>query len=190
MSTPWMVAIVCLWVAVVVLVLVVAGVLRRVATVLESLPASVDSLPRLPAGPALGQPLPRLEVAWADGTRRFLSDLQGPAVLAVLTSQCATCLMIVDALREQSAGGSRFDGLVVLTDATGRERVTLGAEVEVLADVHGRLHNVLQLPGTPFVVAVDAQGLVRQAQILTGVAELSGMLQRARDDGITSRSAS
>jgi hypothetical protein len=98
--------------------------------------------------------------------------------------------MIVDALREQSAGGSRFDGLVVLTDATGRERVTLGAEVEVLADVHGRLHNVLQLPGTPFVVAVDAQGLVRQAQILTGVAELSGMLQRARDDGITSRSAS
>jgi len=179
LSAPWIAAVVCLWVVVVVLAVVVAGVLRRVATVLESLPAAGQAGRVMPAGPPVGDRLPGLEVVREDGSVMSLSELPGPLVLAVLTSHCSPCLAVADRLRDPELA-ARLDGLVVLTDGEGRGRLALGDPVVVLADSRGELMSVLQLPGTPFVVGVDCDGVIGSAQILGGPEQLVDLLAEVR----------
>jgi hypothetical protein len=167
-SAAWIVVIGCLWVVGCVLAITVAGVLRRLATVLEAqaqAPASPPTDQRI--GPNKGSPLPQLRVQRIDGRSMTLSELSGPFALAVLSSHCGPCLLISDWLRSHS---DRLDGLalMVLTDVSGREVLGLPAEVEVLADERDEMFQVLNLPGTPFVISIDASGLVVSASLLGG----------------------
>jgi hypothetical protein len=179
MSAPWIAVVVCLWVLFVAMALVMAGVLRRVATALEAVPAG----PRkheMPSGPPRGSGLPAMEVRREDGSHASLSELPGPFVLAVLTSHCAPCVAIADRLRADPPLLASLDGVVVVTDPDGPARLDLGPTVTVLVDPHDQVMASLQLPGTPFVIAVGADSTVQTAQLLTGPGQLSTLLDRVR----------
>jgi hypothetical protein len=178
-TAPWIAAFVCLWVLVIGLALTLIGVLRKVATALDGLPEGVSTR-QLPAGPPVGRPLPPLPVQRADGSAARLADLPGPFVLAVLTSHCSPCLSIAGRLRDEPDTVARLDGMVVVTDPEGPQRLALGPSVTVLVDAHNEVIPALELPGTPFAVAVGADGNVRAAQILAGPSQLVSLFDSIR----------
>ncbi len=180
MSAPWIAVVVCLWVLFIALTLVVAGVLRKVAAALESLPAGGFSSRQMPMGPSLGSTLPPLEVRRADGSQMSLADLPGPFILAILTSHCSVCLTIADRLRAEPDTLASLDGVVVVTDTEGPERLGLGHPITVLVEPQNQVISALQLPGTPFVIAVSADGTVQAAQILAGPGQLVNLLDTVR----------
>lgn len=175
MSTAWIVVIVCLWLVVMGLAVVVAGVLRRVAAALEAQASSGSPAGRR-AGPVNGTSLPQITVSQATGRAISLSEVPGPFVLAILTSHCSPCLAIAEWLRanpERLRGASR---LVVLTDATGRAVIDLDGCATVLTDQDGVALQALDAPGTPFVLALDAEGKVTSSSLLSGPDQLLRML--------------
>jgi hypothetical protein len=181
LSTGWIVVIVCLWLVVAGLAVVVAGVLRRVATALESQAVMSQSFARR-AGPVIGDTLPKVAVGGASGRTVSLSELSGPFVLAVLTSHCSPCRVIADWLRthpETVRGGGR---LVVLTDRDGRAVIDLESCATVLTDDEAAALEALDVPGTPFVVAVDADGRVTSSSLLGGADQLLAMLGVPKSD--------
>lgn len=180
---------VCLWVLLISLALVVAGVLRRVAFVLESLPADGTGQ-QMHNGPSVGSRLPELKVEREDSSRLTLADLPGPFVLAVLTSHCSPCLAIADQLRGELDRLVELDHLVVVTDEYGRERLNLSEPVVVLADLDNQVMSRLQLPGTPFAIAVNAKGVVESAQLLGGLDQLVRLLDAGQIGGADTRARS
>lgn len=181
MSAPWMAAVISLWVLFVVLALVVIGVLRRVVAALETLSESGSfSTRELAGGPPVGSSLPAMELRGQDGGQLSLAELSGPFVLAVLTSHCAPCLGIAERLRAGQDTMSWLDGVVVVTDPEGPARLDLPEPVTVLVDPQSQVVATLQLPGTPFVIAVGADGTVQAAQLLAGPEQMVSLLDSVR----------
>ncbi len=180
MSAPWIAVVVCLWVTVIALILVVVGVLRRAAAALESLRADGFSTRDLPAGPPAGSRLPAMEVRRTDGSELTLAELPGPYVLAVLTSHCSPCQGIAERLRKEPETLAKLDGMMVLTDPDGPERLGLADKLTMLVDPASQITASLDLPGTPFVIAVGADGTVLAAQLLAGTAQLVSLLDAVR----------
>ncbi|HET7017766.1 MAG TPA: hypothetical protein VFI65_27840 [Streptosporangiaceae bacterium] len=180
MSAPWIAVMICLWVAVIALTLVVVGVLRRAAAALESIQAGSFSTSDLPMGPPEGSKLPPMSVRRTDGVELTLADLPGPFVMAVLTAHCSPCRSIAEQLRSDPEMQAKLDGMVVLTDPDGPERLDLGERFTVLVDPTSQITAALQLPGTPFVLAVNAGGTVHAAQLLAGPVQLVNLLDAVR----------
>ena len=169
MSVPWIIAFACLCVVVLALVVVVAAVLRRVALVLESQPPT--TVAPQSSGPARGRQLPDLDVISADGESITLSSMEGPFVLAILTSHCAPCVAVADWLTDHPDQMAGLGQLVVLTDADGQALFDLGDRVRVLAAGYEAMMAALAIPGTPFAITVDADGRVADGSLLTGGAQ-------------------
>ncbi|MGH9064946.1 MAG: peroxiredoxin family protein [Acidimicrobiales bacterium] len=180
MTAPWVAVVVCLWVVVISLALIVAGVLRKVATTLESLHSRAAPGEHMVVGPPPGSALPPVLLSKSDGAQVSLADLAGPFVLAILTSHCSPCVAIADRLRAERPTLASLNGLVVLTDPEGPERLSLGYPLEVLVDRHSRALSDLQVPGTPFAIAINAEGTVQSAQFLAGVDQLANLLDAVR----------
>lgn len=183
MSGMWVAVIVTLWVVVLGLVVVVTGVLRRIAVVLERQPAT-SVAPGMPSGPAPGSRLPDLLVAEKGGRALGLSQVPGPFVMAILTSTCSPCLTVADWVRgnrDRISGTSRK--LLVLTDAEGRDRLALDSIVTVLTDDRDDVISTPDLPGTPFVLEVGADGTVQHSSVLGSSDRLVGMLEREDESG-------
>lgn len=183
MTAPWIAVMICLWVIVIALVFVVVGVLRRAAAALESLQDNSFSTSDLPMGPPAGSKLPPMAVRRTDGSDLTLAELPGPFVLAVLTSHCSPCQSIAGQLRDDPQTLAKLDGMMVLTDPDGPERLGLGAPFTVLVDQTSQITANLQLPGTPFVLAVNADGTVHAAQLLAGPVQLVNLLDAVRVSG-------
>ena len=184
MSAPWIAVMICLWVAVIALTLVVVGVLRRAAAALEALQGDGSfSTSDLPMGPPEGSKLPPMAVRRTDGSDLTLAELPGPFVLAVLTAHCSPCRSIAAQLREDPQTLAKLDGMVVLTDPEGPDRLGLGDPLTVLVDPTGQITANLQLPGTPFALAVNADGTVHAAQLLAGPVQLVNLLDAVRLSG-------
>jgi hypothetical protein len=180
-TAPWIAVMVCLWVVVIALILVVVGVLRRVAAALESMQGSSFSTRDLPMGPPAGSKLPSMAVRRTDGSELTLAELPGPFVLAVLTSHCSPCQSIAGQLRDDPQTLAKLDGMVVLTDPEGPERLGLGTPLTVLVDPTSQITAQLELPGTPFVLAVNADGTVHAAQLLAGPGQLVTLFDAVRE---------
>jgi hypothetical protein len=183
-TAPWIAVMICLWVVVIALTFVVVGVLRRSAAALESLQGDGSFSTRdLPMGPPAGSKLPPVAVRRTDGSDLTLAELPGPFVLAVLTSHCSPCRSIAGQLRDDPQTLAKLDGMVVLTDPEGPQVLGLGTPLTVLVDPTSQITANLQLPGTPFVLAVNADGTVHAAQLLAGPVQLVNLLDAVRVSG-------
>lgn len=96
---------------------------------------------------------------------------------------CSPCRSIAEQLRDDPQTLAKLDGMVVLTDPEGPERLGLGAPLTVLVDPTSQITANLQLPGTPFVLAVNADGTVHAAQLLAGPVQLVNLLDAVRVSG-------
>ena len=160
MPVGWAVAIVALWLSVIALAVVVIGALRQITSHLASLagqPAPVRA-----QGPAVGSKLP--DLAPTDG--------RGAAVLLFLSAACGPCRVLAEEISSADLGElARF--LIVVTDPDGLDALRLPAGLRVLTVPENTQAEEFGIPGRPFAIAADQDGIVRGAQLLNTVAHIT-----------------
>lgn len=163
MSAGWIALFIALWLVVLLLVVLVLGLVRKVA----ALEADLNRGEREPSylgGPPLGLRAPSVT-----GHRELASlpDTERGRVVLFLSSSCGACQRLAGELRNldrtmNTSGWTPRDvELVLVTDANGRDAY---ADIDVDAMVvqsGGELSRAWSVPGTPFAIAVDSDGVVR-----------------------------
>jgi len=187
MTAPWVVLFVALWLVVLAETLLVLGLSKRLTALESTRPGDVEAssgkmgvlpvgtrLPRIPSD-RLGIPSPNVAVRCS--------------VVLFLSPGCAPCLKLVELLRNHDLGRNVADDfeLVVVSNQTGTEQFSHVGRTVV--DPAGGLAKSLGVPGTPFGMAIDSEGVIRQVAIPNVVEDVK-MLADARApasmDGLTS----
>jgi hypothetical protein len=156
MSAPWIVLMVVLWLVVIGQTVLVLGLSRRL-TALESAGTTVTVGGTMRAIP-VGTPVPReaaehLAVPPTDSAIRS-------SVILFLSAGCGPCLNLADALKHHPLGqdaGDDFE-IIVVTNHAGTE--TFSHVGRTVVDSAGTLARTMNVPGTPFGFAIDAQGII------------------------------
>jgi hypothetical protein len=176
MPVGWALAIVIIAVAVLVLGVLMLGVLRQVAPLLEAVTEQLAvasthrAAMRLP-GLAAGDELPRFTARDSQG-KVTNDDLRGRSVImAFLSAGCRPCQLIAHQLATDGVGD--LAGLLLLVTAEG-EPAALGLppDLPALIEENHEVSEALSVLGTPFAVAVDAQGVVRGMTVPNSRADL------------------
>jgi hypothetical protein len=158
--SPTTAALVLSWICIVLLALGTAGLLRRVDA-LERAQATGPGTPDAPAGPRLGLRLP---------LERFL-DLDGgrDVLLLVVSPTCGSCRK---ALGDLAAARPTGLDVVVVSAEPSLEPLPVPPGFAV-APGAGELVDVLDVPATPYLVRLDADGTIRRADVVTGSTNLA-----------------
>jgi len=156
MTGWWTLAFVVLWLLVVVLCIVVIALARQVGTLHLRL-GPRGALEIDDEGPAIREPLPSLEAADADGGRVTLGGAGRPRLVLFASETCAVCREVSPGVPAAAAAG-HLEGLVV-HDPDAEQ--TLG------------------VPGTPFVVVLDAAGVVRAKGTVNNLEQVEGLVDTA-----------
>jgi hypothetical protein len=172
MPVGWAIAIVVIAVAVVGLTILMLGVLRQVVPQLEAVNAHLEEVSaRLEAGPthqsrmtlpglAAGDPLPAFTARNSQGKVTSTDLLGKPVVLTFLSAGCKLCQLIGRQLTTEGVG-DLADRLLVVTAEGVPAAIGLPPDVNTLIEDDHEVSEALTVIGTPFAVAVDAEGVVR-----------------------------
>src|SRR5215831_9867608 len=177
MPVGWALAVVVIAVALLVLAVLMLGVLRQVAPLLEAVSAQLGVSPghqsrmRLP-GLTVGDALPPFTARDAQG-KVTNDNLRGRSViLAFLSAGCRPCQLIAGQLAAEGTGD--LAGRLLVVTAEG-EPAALGLppDVPTLIEDNHEVSEALTLLGTPFAIAVDAEGTVRGMTVPNTRADLA-----------------
>jgi hypothetical protein len=171
-------------VAVLVLAVLMLGVLRQVAPLLEAVSAQLEAVSaqlgaspghqsrmRLP-GLTVGNALPPFTARDAQG-KVTNDNLRGRSViLAFLSAGCRPCQLIAGQLAAEGTGD--LTGRLLVVTAEG-EPAALGLppDVPTLIEDNHEVSEALTVLGTPFAIAVDAEGTVRGMTVPNTRADLA-----------------
>ena len=155
MAAPWIALMVALWLVVVFLAVILLGLIRRVNDLEDA--ARRAALPRVPRL-VTGRQLP-------DSENLTVAEWRGRKLLLLfLSSGCGSCQRLADELRaakcdeEPSPLGELR--LVLITDPGGATRFAgLGAS-DIVTQTSSELTRAWGIPGTPYAVALDEDGVV------------------------------
>jgi hypothetical protein len=156
MTGWWALAFVVLWVLVVVLCIVVVALARQVGTLHLRL-GPRGALEIDDEGPPIGEPLPAVSAAAADGSPVTLGGAGRPRLVLFASETCVVCREVSPGIPAAAAAG-RLDPVVVHD-----------AEAERALDV----------PGTPFVVVLDEHGVVRAKGTVNNLEQVEGLVDTA-----------
>jgi methylamine dehydrogenase accessory protein MauD len=190
MSGPWLVSYVVLWVIVVMLCFFLIGVLRQLGLLyrqFEKRPSQMqeeDAIPVLEQdGPAIGSPLPNLEVDTFNGFGRLSTALLrgGSSTLLVFISpMCETCQHAVEPLNTLVADATRNVHPVVIVRADEQAcRAFLSVfplHMPVVCDHGAAITMGLGVHRTPFGLLYDEQGTLIRKGGLEGHEDLLALL--------------
>src|ERR1700746_658996 len=179
MPVGWALAVVVIAVALLVLAVLMLGVLRQVAPLLEAVSAELEvvsaqlgaslghqSTMRLP-GLTVGNALPPFTARDAQG-KVTNDNLRGRSViLAFLSAGCQPGQLAAE-------GTGDLTGRLLVVTAEG-EPAALGLppDVPTLIEDNHEVSEALTLLGTPFAIAVDAEGTVRGMTVPNTRADLA-----------------
>ncbi|CAN5684189.1 hypothetical protein BH18ACT17_BH18ACT17_02140 [soil metagenome] len=156
MTGWWAAAFVALWLLVVVLCVVVIALARQVGTLhLRLGPRGALEIDE--EGPALGEPLLTLDAAAADGVPVMLGGAGRPRLVLFASETCAVCREVSPGIPAAAAAG-RLDP-IVLHDPEAEQ--------------------ALGVPGTPFVLVLDEQGIVRAKGTVNNLEQVEGLVDTA-----------
>ena len=156
MTGWWAIAFVVLWFLVVVLCIVVVALARQVGTLHLRL-GPRGALEIDDEGPTLGEMLPTVSAASADGLAVTLGGAGRPRLVLFASETCAVCREVSPGLPAAAAAG-RLDAIVVHDPQAER---------------------ALSVPGTPFVVVLDEQGIVRAKGTVNNLEQVEGLVDTA-----------
>jgi hypothetical protein len=156
MTGWWALAFVVLWLLVVVLCIVVIALARQVGTLHLRL-GPRGALEIDDEGPALGEQLPTVSAAAADGVTVTLGGAGRPRLVLFASETCVVCREVSPGIPAAAAAG-RLDPVVVHDP-----------EAE----------QVLGVPGTPFVVVLDERGVVRAKGTVNNLEQVEGLVDTA-----------
>ena len=156
MTGWWALAFVVLWLLVVVLCIVVIALARQVGTLHLRL-GPRGALEIDDEGPALGESLRAIEAVAADGARVALGGVGRPRLVLFASKTCAICREVSPGLPAAASAG-RLEAIVVHDP---------GAE------------SAYGVPGTPFVIVLDDQGVVRAKGTVNNLEQVEGLVDTA-----------
>ncbi|HLK02474.1 MAG TPA: hypothetical protein VKU39_21550 [Streptosporangiaceae bacterium] len=177
MPIGWEITVVVLCVAVAALAVVVLGLLRQVTPVLERA-ASASGQPQLSMGPAKGSPLPDFTAAGAHGAVTGTHLRGRSAVLLFLAPGCGPCQDLAYEMRSADLGHLAGQ-LVIITGPDDAQALGIPAHLLVLTEHDRQVSDALSVNGTPFAIAVDPDGIVRDTRVpntITQLQDLAGVL--------------
>jgi hypothetical protein len=185
MSGAWIALFVSLWAVVLLLLLLVLGLIRQVA--LLKTPASGSQAP--PKSRGYAGVFPARNVAWvrssAEGT-----DSRRARILVFLSSGCGACRRVAsefgDGDQRERARRPAWDAidLIVVTDAQGSQQFASLRPTEVLIQATGEVSHAWDVPGTPFAVAIDVEGVVRDSGFVREGADIHALAAMLAADSI------
>ena len=156
MTGWWALAFVVLWLLVVVLCIVVIALARQVGTLHLRL-GPRGALEVDDEGPALGEPLRAVAAVAADGATITLGGAGRPRLVLFASHTCAVCREVSPGVPAAAAAG-RLEPIVIHDSAA--------------EDAYG-------VPGTPFVLVLDEQGIVRSKGTVNNLEQLEGLVDTA-----------
>lgn len=157
MTGWWALAFVVLWLLVVVLCIVVIALARQVGTLHLRL-GPRGALEIDDEGPALGEPLRTVEAVSADGAKVALGGTGRSRLVLFASQTCAICREVSPGLPAAAAAG-RLDAIVVHDP-----------EAE----------SAYGVPGTPFVIVLDEQGVVCAKGTVNNLEQVEGLVDSAK----------
>ena len=151
MNGPWLVAFLALWLVVAVLAVAVVALLRQIGVLHQRLaPMGVHFAAE---GPVLDAPAPAIGIDWS------------VSALTILLFTSPTCVLCRELKPSLDAFRRQYRELRVQT-------VDLDADAGVF--------DVMAVRSTPYVVAVDARGVVRGCGVANSLEQIEELVREAR----------
>lgn len=156
MTGWWAVAFVAQWILLVVLAVIVVALARQVGTLHLRL-GPRGALEIDTEGPALGEAPPPMPGTTSDGRRSMLGGPGPRRVVLFASPTCGVCKEVAPALAPAAAAS--------------------GYAAQILHDVDAE--RAWDVPGTPFVVVLDAAGIVRAKGTVNNLEQVEGLIDTA-----------
>lgn len=175
MPIGWIIAFVVLWLAVIALAVILLGALRQVTLVVEqlanSLPANLNPVKLL--GPEVGKPLPSFSARGIDGQLVGDQQLRGRAALLLFVSpDCPPCRTLTAELGRRELG-TLASQLIIITEPASARMSGIPEGLRVLIESDNEVSERLSVHGKPFAIAIDPDGIVRDASVPNNVGHLN-----------------
>ena len=179
MPTGWAIVIVVQWLAIAALTVVVLGVLRQMASLLER--AAAGPVMRIqPPAAEVGTRLPTFASVGDGGVTEPATLLAGrPAVMLFLSAGCAPCLSLAAEIAGSDLPGELGRSLIAVVAPGSESVVRLPAGVRVVTVQDAECAGVLGIPGRPFAMTVNADGVITAKQPVNTLAQLTDMATSA-----------
>ncbi|HEX2032251.1 MAG TPA: hypothetical protein VHL78_12800 [Actinomycetota bacterium] len=186
MSGWWLASYVVLWVLVVVLGLAVLALARQVG-VLHLRLGPRGALEIDDEGPPLGEAPEPIDARDSSGRPVTIGGPGTSQLLMFVSPGCPVCREVLPSL----PAASRVGGMapVVVSDGPPDEGpATNGTRAPVV--VSPEVARAYGVPGTPYVVALDAQGVVRAKGTVNNLEQMEGLVDTSRrriEEGVSAR---
>lgn len=179
MSGWWAVSYVLLWALVIILGILVLALARQVGTLHLRL-GPRGALEVDDEGPPLGELPPPLDALDLDGRTIAIGGPGAAQLLLFVSPGCPICREVLPSVPAVARQGAMSPVVVVDDDSEEARRSyrprRLGAPVAFAPEV-ARAYGV---PGTPYVVVLDAGGVVRAKGTVNNLEQMEGLVDTAR----------
>lgn len=178
MSGWWLISYVVLWALVVVLAVVVVALARQIGTLHLRL-GPRGALEIDDEGPPLGERVEPLAASDLEGRELVLGGDGSPQLLLFVSPGCDVCRQVLPSVNAAARQGDLE--AVVVTDAGEEESAAYARKLRSVP-VAASLEAVeaFGVPGTPYVVVLDADGVVRAKGTVNNMEQMEGLVDTAR----------
>ena len=171
----WAASYVTLWLLVVVLVVIVIALARQIGTLYLRI-GPRGALEMDAEGPALGSAAPQIDLTALDGAKVRVGGGGRAQLLLFISPGCHICEQVLPGV-----GALRQLGVepVIVTDNDAEETALVYGRKRLEAPIVPGIGvtSSYEIPGTPFVVIVDSDGLVKAKGTVNNLEQLEGLVE-------------
>ena len=188
----WAASYFVLWLLVVVLGIVVVALARQIGTLHLRL-GPRGALEIDDEGPPLGEAAPLVEATTLEGARVTIGGPAASRLLTFVSPGCHVCDQVLPAV-PVIARSTNLEGYVI-TDVDAHETASAFGSKDIGVPVlpAPALAQAYEVPGTPYVVVLDADGLVRAKGTVNNLEQMEGLidtgLRRVREAELERRAS-
>lgn len=170
----WAASYVALWLLVIVLAVIVVALARQIGTLYLRL-GPRGALEMDAEGPALGSTAPRVELTALDGRAIRIGGGGRAQLLLFVSPGCHICEQVLPGVGALEKLGV---APVVVSDQDAEETALVYGRKRLEAPIVPGigLTGAYEIPGTPFVVIVDADGIVKAKGTVNNLEQLEGLV--------------
>ena len=178
MSGWWLISYAVLWALVVVLAIVVVALARQIGTLhLRLGPRGALEIDE--EGPALGEEVEPVLASDLEGREVALGGADMPQLLLFVSPGCDICRQVLPSVNAVAREGDLSP--ILVTDADERDSAAYARKVRAVPVVSSpEAIEEFQVPGTPYVVVTDADGVVRAKGTVNNMEQMEGLVDTAR----------
>jgi methylamine dehydrogenase accessory protein MauD len=184
----WAASYAVLWLVVVVLCVVVVALARQIGTLHLRL-GPRGALEMDDEGPVLGEAPEPVDTTDIDGRAVTIGGPGHAQVLMFVSPGCMLCEQVLPAL--PAIASTNDLSPYVLTDVDATESALTFGPKRLAAPVvpAAAIASVYDVPGTPYVVVLDRQGVVRAKGTVNNLEQMEGLVETGRRRAAESESA-